>query len=54
MIFSDGRVNAVSWATDRPGGFSLEAAKALGEKTAEVIAVRSWIHPHEVFRDGSA
>ena len=22
MIFSDGRVNAVSWATDRPGGFS--------------------------------
>jgi adenylate cyclase len=22
MVFSDGRVNAVSWATDRPGGFS--------------------------------
>ena len=22
MIFSDGRVNAISWATDRPGGFS--------------------------------
>jgi hypothetical protein len=22
MIFSDGRINAVSWATDRPGGFS--------------------------------
>jgi adenylate cyclase len=22
MVFSDGRVNALSWATDRPGGFS--------------------------------
>jgi adenylate cyclase len=22
MVFSDGRVNAVSWPTDRPGGFS--------------------------------
>jgi adenylate cyclase len=44
MIFSDGRVNALSWATDRPGGFS-EADLRLFEEVlpsySTVVEVKS-------------
>jgi adenylate cyclase len=44
IIFSDGRVNAVSWATDRPGGFS-EADLRLFEEVlptySTVVEVKS-------------
>ena len=37
MIFSDGRVNAISWATDRPGGFSDGGSPAVRRNTPNLF-----------------
>jgi hypothetical protein len=46
MVFSDGRVNALSWATDRPGGFGrrldLRAAQRIqghADRRCDIVAV---------------